>query len=41
MLARFSLRIHTEVVWAETPGAASVHEQAAIDEEVLAGRVAI
>ncbi len=41
MLARFSLRLHTEVVWAETSSPALVHEQAAADEEVLAGQVAI
>lgn len=41
MLARFSLRIHTEVVWAEPSSPASVHEQTAVDEEVLAGHVAI
>jgi len=38
MLARFSLRIHTEVVWAEP---ALVHEQAAVDEKVLSGHVTI
>jgi energy-coupling factor transport system substrate-specific component len=45
MLERYARRLKTDIVWAEPVGspapAASMHVEAAVDEEVLAGDVAV
>ncbi|MGD0167089.1 MAG: DUF6580 family putative transport protein [Gaiellaceae bacterium] len=42
MLSRFARRLRTEVVWTEPQASGRLaHEQAAVDEEVLSGQVAL